>query len=169
MEKKPKDRRGQRRKHSRVFNGVFPGPLVTGVFFGGGWGFRWAAKFASLTATHPLWQKSVLFYGSYMIRPPGLCKDYNRCVFRWLARRHRPKVPVVQRSIFLIVRYSVNAVGPPYMAAVPRPAPAQSLPCVRGGARRAEGLSVSCFVQSPSRKRQPPLHKGASVEHCFSS
>ena len=89
IEKYPKDRRRQRRKHSRVFNGVFPGPLKTGVV-GGGWGFRWAAKSAKSTATLLLGQKSRAFYGGYMIRPPGSCKDYTGSVLRWVARRHRP-------------------------------------------------------------------------------
>ena len=81
IEKKPKDRRGQHRKHFRVFNAVFPGPLITEAV-GGGWGFRWAVKSAELTATLHLGQKSRTFYGSNMIRPPGLGKDCHRSVFR---------------------------------------------------------------------------------------
>ena len=100
------------------FQWRFPrSPCFTGVA-GGGWGFRWAAKSAKSTAALRLGQKSQAFYGSYMIRPPGLCKDSNRSVFRWVARRHRPKVPTMQRRISFIARDSLNTVGPPYMAAV---------------------------------------------------
>ena len=69
MEKKLKDRRGPCRKHPVFSMAPSPDPRFTGVV-GGGQGFRSFAKSALLTATHHFGQKSVLFYGSNMIRPP---------------------------------------------------------------------------------------------------
>ena len=78
--KYPKDRRGQRRKHSRIFNGVFPGPLETGAV-GGGWGFRWAAKSAQSTTTLRHGQKSRAFYGSYRHARRGHAKTEPEAFF----------------------------------------------------------------------------------------
>ena len=132
MEKKPKDRRGKRRKHSRVFSGVFTGPLKTGAV-GGGWGFRWAAKSAKSTAALYRGQKPRVFYGSNMIRPPGPCKDYTSCVFRWVARRHRP------------FGQPFNELCSPIETLVSKSKPSEAGSVWRGGARsRVSCIAIRC-------------------------
>ena len=113
----------------------------------GGWGFRWAVKSAKSTAAHPLGQKSrALFYGSNMIRPPGPCKDYNRSVFRWLARRHRPSYQPFNGAFSITVNSRPQT---------------KSLPCARGGGPKGRrGCRFPVTYNPPVSKLTAPFTQG---------
>ena len=69
IEKKPKDRRRQRRKHS-VFSMAFsPDPLFTGAV-GGGWGFSMGCKICSIDGYAPPWAEIRTFLRGQQTRPP---------------------------------------------------------------------------------------------------
>ena len=87
-----------------------PDPLFTGVV-GGGWGFRGFAKSDRLAATLHPGQKSVLFYGSNMIRPPRALQRLQTEAFSHLRPPAPPVMPTMQRKIF--VRRKASFLVPP--------------------------------------------------------
>ena len=88
-------------------------PAGAGVV-GVGWGFRWAAKSAELTAALHLGQKSVSFYGGYMIRPPRALQKLYQKRFSMDGPPAPPGLPTIERkSLCRSRRAAINRGRPP--------------------------------------------------------